>query len=146
MPENKYKVELSEAEIEKLKEITHKGKSSARKIMHAQILLNTNDKSETKKNNREIGEIFGVSANRVNEVRKIYCLEGIEAVLNRKTRITPPILSKITGEFEAQVIAMSLSSVPKGYANWTLRLGRTLYGTEIDTFHITYGNRRYAKH
>ena len=71
MPENKYKVELSEAEIEKLKEITHKGKSSARKIMHAQILLNTNDKSETKKNNREIGEIFGVSANRVRGKKNI---------------------------------------------------------------------------
>jgi transposase len=123
MPDNKYKVELSEEEIEKLKEITHKGKSSAREIMHAHILLNTNDSmAEKKKNNREIAEIFNISANRVNEVRKIYAEFGLEAALNRKTRLTPPILSKITGEFEAQAIATALSPAPKGRSNWTLRL------------------------
>jgi hypothetical protein len=122
MPENKYKVKLSESEIEKLSEITHKGKSSARTIMHANILLQTNDSSEKKKNNREIAEIFGISANRVNEVRKVYAQCGIEAAINRKTRITPPVMSKITGDFEAQVIASALSPAPLGRANWTLRL------------------------
>ena len=29
--------------------------------------------------------------------------------------------SKITGDFEAKVVAMSLSPAPVGYANWTLR-------------------------
>jgi hypothetical protein len=123
MPENKYIVKLSETEIETLKEITHKGKSSARTIMHANILLKTNDGiPEKKKNNREIAEIFGVSANRVNGVRKIYALEGMEAALSRQTRITPPIMSKITGNFEAQVIAAALSPSPKGRAKRTLRL------------------------
>ena len=122
MPENKYKVELSEAEVEKLKEITHKGKISAREIMHANILLNTNDGGENKKNNREIAEIFSVSATTVNAVRRTYTEEGLEAALSRKTRLTPPILSKITGEFEAQLIAASLSPAPVGRTNWTLRL------------------------
>jgi len=122
MPETKYKVELSEEEIAKLKEITHKGKISAREIMHANILLNTNDKQINKKNNREIAEIFNISATTVNLVRKTYSEEGLEAALRRKTRITAPIMSKITGEFEAQAIAASLSPAPKGHANWTLRL------------------------
>ena len=91
--------------------------------MHANILLNTNDNEpERKKKNREIAEVFGISANRVNEVRKIYSESGIEAALSRKTRITPPIMSKITGEFEAQALAMALSPAPAGKANWTLRL------------------------
>jgi len=123
MPENRYKIILKEEEIEKLKEITHKGKSSAREIMHANILLKTNDGTpEKKKNNREIAEIFGISANRVNAVRKLYHLEGIEAALNRQTRLTPANASKITGDFEAQVISTALSPAPKGKANWTLRL------------------------
>jgi len=122
MPENKYKVEISEEEIEKLKEITHKGKISAREIMHANILLNTNDNQANKKNNREIAEIFNISPNTVNAVRKTYSEEGMEAALKRKTRITAPVMSKITGEFEAQLIAASLSPAPVGRANWTLRL------------------------
>ena len=122
MPENKYMVKLSKPEIEVLKEITHKGKASARKIMHANILLNTNDNVENKRNNREIAEIFGISANTVNEVRKTYSESGLEMALNRKTRLSPANASKITGDFEAQVIATALSPAPQGRANWTLRL------------------------
>jgi len=36
--------------------------------------------------------------------------------------LSPPHISKITGDFEAQVIAMALSPAPKGTARWTLRL------------------------
>jgi len=122
MPEIKYKVELSELEIAKLKEITHKGKSSAREIMHANILLNTNDIHSVKKNNREIAEILGISPTTVNAVRKTYAEYGIEAALERKTQISPSVASKITGDFEAQVIATALSPAPKGRCAWTLRL------------------------
>ena len=58
----------------------------------------------------------------VNEVRKKYATEGLDAALHRQTRLTAPILSKITGDFEAQVIATALSPAPKGRARWTLRL------------------------
>jgi hypothetical protein len=55
-------------------------------------------------------------------VRKAYSESGLEAALKRKTRTTAPIMSKITGEFEAQVISAALSPAPQGRANWTLRL------------------------
>jgi hypothetical protein len=76
----------------------------------------------TKKTDREISEIFGISKTTVNQIRKTYVDKGIEAALERKTRITAPILSKITGDFEAHVIATALSPAPKGRARWTLRL------------------------
>ena len=123
MPEEKYKVELRESEKELLKEITHKGnKNAARTIMHANILLNTNDKSDLKLTDREISRIFGICPTTVNQVRKTYATEGIEATLKRKTRVTAPVMSKITGDFEAQVISTALSPAPKGRSNWTLRL------------------------
>ena len=119
----KYKVELTSQEIQMLKDITHKGSNnSARKIMHANVLLNTNDLNPAKKTDREIAEIFSLSKTTVSQIRKTYATEGIEAALHRKTRITAPILSKITGDFEANVIATALSPAPKGRARWTLRL------------------------
>jgi transposase len=123
MPETKYKVELTEAEILKLKEITQKGKSSARKIMHANILLKTNIGSgQALRSVREIAEILEISPNTVNAVKRRYSESGIDAALERKSQIKPSVASKITGDFEAQVIATALSPAPKGRSNWTLRL------------------------
>lgn len=124
MPRNNYDIRLNDDEIEILKSITHKGtKVSAKTIMHAHILLQTNDGlGDKRKNNREIAELFDISPTTVNQVRKTYATEGLDAALNRKTRITPPHISKITGEFEAQVIATALSPAPKGMSRWTLRL------------------------
>lgn len=124
MPKKAYEVNLTPEEIGYLKAITHKNtKSSAKAIMHANILLNTNDGlPERKKDNRELAEVFDVSPNTINQVRKTYATQGLEAALNRKTRLTPPNISKITGDFEAHVVATALSPAPKGKARWTLRL------------------------
>jgi len=124
MPKINHKVELSNEEINRLREITHKGaRESARTIMHANILLLSNDGlGEKKKSDREISEIFDISPNTVNQVRNLYSSQGIESALKRKTRLTPPHISKITGDFEAQVIATALGPAPKGKAQWTLRL------------------------
>jgi len=123
MPKEKYKVELSEEEKTKLREITRKGnKNSANIIMHANVLLNTNDLNPTRRTDREVSEIFGISKTTVTAIRQTYAENGIEAALNRKTRLTPANASKITGEFEAQVISAALSPAPEGRANWTLRL------------------------
>ena len=122
MPEVKHKVNLSDAEVTKLKEITQKGKSSARKIMHANILLKTNINNENVRSVREIAEILEISPNTVNAVKRTYTELGMDAALERKTQLTPSVASKITGDFEAQVIATALSPAPAGRSNWTLRL------------------------
>jgi transposase len=124
MPIITHQVNLTDNEMEHLKSITHKGAGeSARTIMHANILLLSNDRLENKKkSNREIAEIFDISPTTVNQVRSTYATQGLEAALKRKTRLTPPHISKITGDFEAQVIASVLAPAPKGRAKWTLRL------------------------
>ena len=124
MPKHSNTINLTNEEIEKLKALTHKGSgASAKTIMHANILLFTNDGlGEKKKGVRETAELFDISPNTINQVRKLYVTSGLEAALSRKTRITPPHISKITGDFEAQVIAAALGPAPKGRARWTLRL------------------------
>ncbi len=58
MPKKKYKVLLTTEDEAVLKSMTHSGnKYSAREILHAQVLLHSNDnKPESKKNNRELAE------------------------------------------------------------------------------------------
>ena len=124
MPKLTNAVFLSDEEITKLKELTHKGAGvSARTIMHANILLFTNDGLGAKKRGiRETAELFDISPSTVNTVRKVFVTSGLDAALERKTRLTPPHISKITGDYEAQVIATALGPAPKGNARWTLRL------------------------
>lgn len=107
-----------------MQSITHCGSGySARAVLHAQILLYSNDsKPALKKDNRELAEWFNISPTTVNQIRKSYAENGLEAALYRKTRITPPVASKITGDFEAKVIALALAPPPDGYSRWTLRL------------------------
>jgi len=122
MPKENFSVVLTDEETKILFAITHKGNSSALEIMHANILLSTNENNPSKKTNREIAEQFHISTATVNTVRKTYAVEGLENAIHRKTRITGPMLSKITGNFEAHVIAAALSPPPEGRARWTLKL------------------------
>lgn len=125
MPTLHHNYELTDDEIKKLKDITRKGaKESARTIMHAHILLlsNDNELNDKKMTNKEIAKLFEISPTTVNQVRKTFSTEGLQAALHRKTRLTPPHVAKITGDFEAQVLAMAVGPPPKGRARWTLRL------------------------
>ena len=47
---------------------------------------------------------------------------GLERVLTRKKRETPPVPVKVTGEVEAHVIALACGAPPEGYEKWSLRL------------------------
>jgi len=122
MPKKIYKVELSEEEREQLLKIVKIGKSPAKTIMRSNILLSTDDKRKPKLPIREVADIYGVSPNTVNTVRKSYAEQGLDATIKRKKRETPPVAPKITGDIEAKIIALSCTNPPEGYCRWTLRL------------------------
>jgi hypothetical protein len=48
--------------------------------------------------------------------------EGLDAVLTRKKRETPPIEPIFDGKRQAQLIALACSKPPAGHARWTIRL------------------------
>lgn len=124
MPKKKHTVILSPVEERFLTSITHAGNGfTARELLHAQVLLHSNDAHpETKQSNKEIATWLGISATTVNSIRRTYADKGLDAALYRKTRITPPVAAKITGDIEARIIATALGPAPDGYARWTLRL------------------------
>lgn len=124
MPKKNYLVTLSGEELHYLQDVTHNGNShSAKEILHANILLLTaENRPKGQKGIQEVADIFGISKTTVNQVRKTYALQGMEAAIKRKTRLSPPVAAKITGELEAHVLAAALSPPPSGFAKWTLRL------------------------
>jgi hypothetical protein len=118
-----YVVRLSGEERERLKTLIGKGKSPARRLLKARILLKV-DVSEAGEawSDSRIMEALDASASMVYRVRKQLVEEGLEAVLSRKQRATPAVSRIFDGEKEAKLIALACSKPPKGRARWTLRL------------------------
>jgi Homeodomain-like domain len=118
-----YVVKLSGEERERLKALIRKGKSPARRLLKARILLK-GDVSEAGEgwSDSRIMEALDASASMVYRVRKQLVAEGLEAVLSRKQRATPAVPPIFDGEKEAKLIALACSKPPKGRARWTLRL------------------------
>ena len=119
----KYVVRLSTEERERLETLIRKGKSPARRLLKARILLKA-DVSEGRAgwSDSRIIRALDTSASMVYRVRQQLVEEGFEAVLSRKQRATPAIARIFDGEKEAKLIALACSQPPKGYARWSLRL------------------------
>src|SRR5579871_733426 len=120
---DKYIVKLNEDEQDFLEALTKTGKSSAKKIMHANILLASDENNNPRKTDKEISCQLNISIKTVKRVRKALVMEGFEAALSRKQHSnTRP--RKIAGDEEAQLIKIACSEAPEGRVRWTLNLIR----------------------
>jgi hypothetical protein len=118
----KYKVTLTEEEIQILEEITRKGKRSAAIMRNAYILLNSNEGQGGKKQKDEdIANFLGITTRTMENIRMKFILEGFETALYGK-KSERVYSNKIDGEVEAYLIALSCSKPPEGFARWSLRL------------------------
>jgi hypothetical protein len=123
-----YRVHLPEEEQQRLEDIVSKGVHPARQIIRARILLLLHEGAGRAGKPVKAPEQSGIAkqcrctTRLVYTVSKQYVKEGLERVLNRKKRETPPVPAKVTGAVEAGIIALSCSEPPEGYARWTLRL------------------------
>jgi len=119
----KYIVELSSKERDELQALVKKGKSSTRKIQHAQILLKA-DEAEGGPGWKDelIAEAFGVNVRTVERLRQRCVEEGVEEALRprKKSVRVPP--RKLDGKGEAYLCKLACSSPPAGRDRWTLRL------------------------
>lgn len=122
MPAKRYIVSLTEEERQELEKLTKIGKSAARKINHARILLKANINQENGGwKDREIAEALEVSIRTIERVRQRFVEEGWEKAINPRPKPESK-LRKIDGEAEAHLIALACSQAPQGYSEWSLRL------------------------
>jgi transposase len=118
----RYIVTLTVEERNELRRLVARGKGAARKLTHARILLKADIPPEGPGwSDEHIAHSLDVHRTTVEDVRKRFVLEGVEAALNRR----PPkreYRRKLDGRGEAQLVTLACSRPPEGHARWTLRL------------------------
>jgi hypothetical protein len=123
----KYVLKLSEEERGSLSEVAKgvRGRCAIAqwKVNRAKALLKC-DQGEFGPGwpDARIAEALDVTARSVENWRRKAVLEGPEAALERKRRLTPPVPAKVDGRVEAHITKLACSTPPAGRCRWTLRL------------------------
>ncbi|MFO1097511.1 MAG: IS630 family transposase [Xanthobacteraceae bacterium] len=123
MAAKKFIVALGSDERARLNALISKGQAPAKTILKARILLKA-DQSEGGPGwlDARIVEALDTNLTMVSRVREKLVSEGLDAVLTRKKRQTPPIKPIFDGEAQAKLTALACSEPPQGHARWTIRL------------------------
>jgi transposase len=115
----RYAVDLTDAERVELREIISKNKAKRSTIINAYVLLKADRACGW--TNETIASAYEVSTKKVEQLKKRFVEEGLEAALYRKA-VTNAHRRKITGDEEAHLIALYCSQAPEGQERWTLRM------------------------
>jgi transposase len=113
---NVRRVELSQAERDKLKALLSGGRQAARKLKRAQILL----AADAGTGDAAIAKAVGVGGSTVYRTKRRFVLGNLEAALSEEPR--PGAERKLTGKEEALLVATACTKPPAGRARWTLEL------------------------
>ncbi|MDZ4186400.1 MAG: helix-turn-helix domain-containing protein, partial [Desulfuromonadales bacterium] len=106
-----------------LETMTRRGKTHARKFIHARALLLCDAGADGPAwNVADVAIALGVTSRAIEHLKKRFVEDGIEAALARKPREKPPREVTFDGAFEARLIALACSDTPDGRRRWTVRL------------------------
>ncbi len=117
-----YSVKLTLEERKELEKIVRSKASKEYAKKHGKALLHLDENNPNKLTPEQTAQKVKLHVENIYKLRKQYVCEGMERVLNRKKRETPPVEPKITGELEAYIIATACSAAPEGQSRWTLTL------------------------
>lgn len=120
MRTKKWKVNLKTDERKKLKDIVSKGVHPVKIIKRANILMALDETQGKVGTQEEIAKRFCATTTLVHTISKQFVEQGLEAVITRKKRETPPIAPIATGDIEAKIIQIACSPAPAGKSRWTL--------------------------
>jgi len=114
-------VRLSAEERAQLESLIAKGKTAARRLTRARILLKADVSSLGPAwSDQQISEALDLGVSTVHRVRRSYVEGGLDGALVR--RPVPRRPRMLDGEQEAHLIALACGSPPAGRCRWTLRL------------------------
>lgn len=116
MPAKKYNVKLESNERDQLLAMTRKGAIGARKMKRAQILLKVDEGWK----DEDIIKALNTSRSTVERTRKRFVEGGLDKALNEDPR--PGQRTKLDGNAEAYLVALTCSDAPGGREHWPLRL------------------------
>lgn len=114
-------VRLTPEERATLHTFVQTGVRSVQAVVRARLLLLADEQGEAR-NDVEIAQTLAISVKTVQENRKRYAQDGLEAVLNRKPRKDKGIPVKMDGRVEAQLTRLACSQTPNDEPSWTLAM------------------------
>ena len=118
----KYIVRLTPEEQTQLSQMIRSGKTAARTLLHARILLKVDtDPTVPAWSDEAISEALEVHTTTVARVRQRFVEEGLKAAL-RPRPTKRQYTRKLDGAAEAHLLALACSPAPAGRARWSLRL------------------------
>ncbi|MBU0641442.1 MAG: IS630 family transposase [Planctomycetes bacterium] len=116
-------VRLELTEREELERIVSVGKRAASKLMHARVLLQADQSADGPGwTDARIAEGLGITARTVENIRRRFVEEGLEAALERKRQCRPSRARLLDGAQAARLTAICCSKAPQGRPRWTLRM------------------------
>jgi Homeodomain-like domain len=122
--QKKWPVTLTVADREELVRITTTGVHPASMIRRARVLLALDTSVGEVDPKEVIAARVGVSGETLRLVAKRFAETGgdVWATIEGKQREHPPVLSPVSGEVEARLIALACSTPPAGHVRWSPRL------------------------
>lgn len=118
----KFTVTLTEAERADLTRLVTTGRTAARTILHAQVLLKADASAHGPRwTDEQIREAFGIGLTAIARIRRRFVEAGLDAAVQRRAARTPR-LRKLDGRAEAHLVALACSPPPDGRNRWSLAL------------------------
>ena len=114
-------IQLPQDERTELEQLIKSGEQNARVISRARTLLLLDRSQGKKRTLAQVAEATMLSSAAVSQIKKRYFAGGLARALYDNPRPGRPV-TKMTGDVEAQLIALTCSDPPEGYDQWTLRL------------------------
>jgi hypothetical protein len=119
----KFIVTLTEEERSDLHRLVRAGSASARKRLHAQVLLQADASPDCPDwPDDRIHEALHVSPSTIHRVRQRFVQESLESALSGRPMPRRPDKVKLGAGLDAHLIALACSDPPQGAARWTVRL------------------------
>ncbi len=118
MPRKIYIVDLTDEERETLLDLIQSGKTSARKLNRARILL----LADEGKTDKEISEALHTSKSTVQRTRQRFVEGGLDNALNERPRMGGKLRKKLDEKGEVILETLACSKPPEGRKVWTLQL------------------------
>jgi len=122
-PNKRYVVRLELAEREGLERMVSVGKRAAGRLTHARVLLQADQSAAGPGwTDARIAEGLGITTRTIENIRRRFVEEGLEAALARKKQCRPSRERLLDGAKEAKLAAICCSKAPDGRRRWTLRM------------------------
>ena len=118
----KHKITLTSEERQSLEQMVRAGKTPARTLTRARVLLKADCSAWREAwTDEQIGEALDVGRATVERIRQRFVEGSFKTALSSR-RLGRRYRRKLDGEAEAHLVALACTEPPAGRARWTVRL------------------------